>query len=328
MTEASTDALPPPVALSEDQQHAVDLVLAGRSIFFTGAAGTGKSMVLKSIITALRTSGMGHKVAITASTGIASVNIGGITLHSFAGVGLGADSVDVLQRQVAKNKTSAERWISHSVLIIDEISMLDADLFDKLEAIARHVRQNSQPFGGMQLVLCGDFFQLPPVGKTKFCFEAATWNACIDVTVVLKSVFRQRDPAFIRLLSEARIGQLSAASVAQLQLRLHASLPKADGIEATILFPYKQDVQSFNEERLQKLPGAGELFVAEDKHKGGANSVHAEALEKHCGASKALLLKEGAQVIVLKNMTIKASVAYTLGGAKTTARSFAKNSCI
>jgi len=138
-------------------------VLEGRSIFFTGAAGTGKSHLLHRIIEALPPSG----TYVTASTGRAAVQIGGTTLHSFAGIGMGlrqgASTHDLLRR--ARRPESAHRWRSARVLIIDEISMVDAETFDVLELISREIRETSEPFGGIQLVLTGDFLQLPPVSS-------------------------------------------------------------------------------------------------------------------------------------------------------------------
>jgi ATP-dependent DNA helicase PIF1 len=137
-------------------------------------------------------------VAVTASTGLAACNIGGVTLHSFSGIGLGRESVPDLVRRIKKNIKAKTRWLRTKVLIVDEISMVDADLFDKLEGIARSIRSNGQPFGGIQLIITGDFFQLPPVpdnGKVaKFAFEAATWSLCLEHTIGLTQVFRQKDP--------------------------------------------------------------------------------------------------------------------------------------
>lgn len=130
-----------------------------------------------------------NSVAITATTGIASLHIGGTTVHSFAGIGLGADPVNVLCAKIMRFKPALDRWKSVKVWIIDEVSMLDGYLFDKLEMIARTVRKSSQPFGGIQIVVCGDFFQLPPVGKggkdsTKFAFETDSWSSVIGKNMV------------------------------------------------------------------------------------------------------------------------------------------------
>jgi ATP-dependent DNA helicase PIF1 len=137
-------------------------------------------------------------VAVTSSTGVAACNIGGCTLHSFAGIGIGTGEVQFLVKKIQKNKKATERWLQTKVLIIDEISMLDAALMDKVEQVASLVRQNSRPFGGIQLVFTGDFFQLPPVEKkgdppVKFAFDARCWRRSNLTTIHLTQVYRQRD---------------------------------------------------------------------------------------------------------------------------------------
>jgi ATP-dependent DNA helicase PIF1 len=191
------------VRLSNEQKNVLDLVVKKkRSVFFTGSAGTGKSVLMRSIIDDLRRmyTREPDRVAVTASTGLAACNIGGVTLHSFGGIGLGKEAVPELVKKISRNTKAKNRWIRTKVLIIDEISMVDGDLFDKLEAIARLIRKNGRPFGGIQLVITGDFFQLPPVpdnstGRAvKFAFDAGTWSTAIDHTIGLTEVFRQKDP--------------------------------------------------------------------------------------------------------------------------------------
>lgn len=194
------------VCLSEEQRKVLNLVAEGnKSVFFTGSAGTGKSILLREIIKTLRVK---HKtqpdrVAVTASTGLAACNVGGVTLHSFAGIGLGKEEIPELVKKIRRNQKAKARWIRTKILIIDEISMVDGDLFDKLEGVARIIRNNGRPFGGIQLVITGDFFQLPPVpdqGKVaRFSFDAATWNTSIEHTIGLTQVFRQKDPGTLFL---------------------------------------------------------------------------------------------------------------------------------
>lgn len=196
------------VCLSEEQRKVLNLVTEEtKSVFFTGSAGTGKSVLLREIIKTLRVKyrAQPDRIAVTASTGLAACNVGGVTLHSFAGIGLGKEDIPILVKKIMRNPKAKNRWLRTKVLIIDEISMVDGDLFDKLEGIARTVRGNGRPFGGVQLVITGDFFQLPPVpdsGKiAKFAFDAATWNTSIDHTIGLTQVFRQKDPGMSFLFS-------------------------------------------------------------------------------------------------------------------------------
>jgi ATP-dependent DNA helicase PIF1 len=173
--------------------------------------GTGKSVLLREIIAALRRKYAREpdRVAVTASTGLAACNIGGVTLHSFAGIGLGKEPVEDLVKKIRRNAKAKQRWLRTKVLIMDEVSMVDGDLFDKLEAIARTIRNNGRPFGGIQLVITGDFFQLPPVPENgrqaKFAFDAGTWTTSIEHTIGLHHVFRQKDPVFANMLNEMRL---------------------------------------------------------------------------------------------------------------------------
>ena len=196
-----------PVTLSEEQQRVLDLVVnQQKSVFFTGSAGTGKSVLMRAIIAELRKKFIreSDRVAVTASTGLAACNIGGVTLHSFGGIGLGKEDVPALVKKIRRNQKAKNRWIRTKILIIDEISMVDGELFDKLEGIARAMRNNGRPFGGIQLVITGDFFQLPPVpdfgnkGRdVKFAFDAGTWSTSIHHTIGLTEVFRQKDPGML-----------------------------------------------------------------------------------------------------------------------------------
>jgi ATP-dependent DNA helicase PIF1 len=193
-----------PITLSQEQQRVLELVVGqGKSVFFTGSAGTGKSVLMRAIIAELRKKHLREpdRVAVTASTGLAACNIGGVTLHSFSGIGLGKDDVPALVKKIKRNQKAKNRWLRTKILIIDEISMVDGDLFDKLEGIARAMRNNGRPFGGIQLVITGDFFQLPPVPDqdnkvkgVKFAFDAGTWSTAIHHTIGLTEVFRQKDP--------------------------------------------------------------------------------------------------------------------------------------
>jgi ATP-dependent DNA helicase PIF1 len=157
-------------------------------------------VLLREIISCLRKKHQREpdRIAVTASTGLAACNIGGVTLHSFAGIGLGKESPEDLVKKIKKNQKARHRWMRTKVLVIDEVSMVDGELFDKLEAIARIIRSNGRPFGGIQLVITGDFFQLPPVPENgrmaKFAFDADTWNTTIEHTIALHHVFRQKDP--------------------------------------------------------------------------------------------------------------------------------------
>jgi ATP-dependent DNA helicase PIF1 len=146
--------------------------------------------------------------AVTASTGVAALHIGGQTIHSWAGIGFGDKDVKALINDIQSKSFVMKRWQNTRALVIDEISMIDADMWDKLEEIARVIRRNSQPFGGIQLTVSGDFLQLPPVVRhqsnqfaqppIRFCFEAKSWSSCLPNKVELTKVYRQTDPTLIQ----------------------------------------------------------------------------------------------------------------------------------
>jgi ATP-dependent DNA helicase PIF1 len=301
------------IKLSAEQQHVLDLVRSGQNVFFTGPAGTGKSVLLREIIKLLRDN-LSDRVSITASTGIAGLNIGGSTVHSFAGIGLGKESAQVLAKRIFKSKFPRLRWRSTSTLIIDEISMLDGTLFDKLEYIARYVRERNEPFGGIQLVLSGDFFQLPPVPDQNngvpmpatYAFDAECWQRCVGRPVVLSRVFRQKDNEFVDMLSSMRIGQLTPQLITRFK-QLSRPLVYDDGIEASVLFPLRAEVEGHNKSRLNELTGNTHIYCSMDSR--GYNAK-GEQLEKEMAqrllerlvAPRSISLKIGAQVMLIKNI--------------------------
>lgn len=250
------------ISLSSEQQQVLNMVVDQKqSVFFTGPAGTGKSVLLRAIIAELKKKWIRdpERLSVTASTGLAACNIGGQTLHSFAGIGLGKEDVPALVKKIRRTPRAKNRWLKTKVLIIDEVSMVDGELFDKLNQIARTIRNDGRPWGGIQVVITGDFFQLPPVPDgdknkdIKFAFEAETWNTSIDHTIGLTQVFRQRDPGmptislprlnsstdiffpeFAGMLNEMRLGRISDNTV-KIFKELSRPLENIDGVGVTEL---------------------------------------------------------------------------------------------
>ena len=251
-------------------------------------------------VPALRAVLCGSATFFTASTGLAAVNISGQTLHSFAGVGLGEGDASDLLRRVMVAQHARRRWQTCQILVIDEVSMIDRVLFDKLEYIARSIRKNPLPFGGIQLILTGDFLQLPPVKGRGFAFESRSWSECVPVVIELQSVFRQKnDSSLVGILNQFRRGVVDRAAAAAMQACINRSFDTSDGIEATELYAMKAQVSSENDERLAKLDTAEVEYAALDK----GNATYLEQLTRSCNAVERLLLKEGAQVMLIKNLT-------------------------
>ena len=317
--------------LTKEQKKVIALALSGKSLFFTGSAGTGKSFVLRIMVEELQLKYGYNSVFVTASTGMAGCNIQGTTLHSFAGIGLGKGTPNELVEYVNKKKHVVQRWKRAKVLIIDEISMISASFFSKIEYVGRILRENEKPFGGLQVILCGDFFQLPPVKADDFCFESEAWKRCISVNVELKKVIRQKNPEFIKLLNEIRVGNLSNESRLILESRMinttnsnvinytdsnttndknissssslsNQNIINDHGIKPTKLYPNRCDVTQENRNNLL-LEKSKNIFTFEAKDSG--EYYFTQQLDSSCQAPKLLELKKGCQVMLLKNLDFK-----------------------
>ncbi|KAH8262882.1 hypothetical protein KR044_001312 [Drosophila immigrans] len=291
----SEDAL----RLSVEQMEVLRACTAGKNVFFTGSAGTGKSFLLRKIISALPPDG----TVATASTGVAACLIGGTTLHAFAGIG-GGDATMKRCLELASRPASAQTWRKCKRLIIDEISMVDGQFFEKIEAVARHIRRNERPFGGIQLILCGDFLQLPPVvksnetGAQRFCFQSGAWETCIQCVFELKQVHRQSDPEFVKILNHLRIGHVNEDISTRLVSTSKQKI-EGNGILATQLCSHTNDANSINESKLENLSGDKVLFRSED-----SDGNMSKTLDQQLQAPSQLFLKINAQVMLLKNINI------------------------
>lgn len=311
--------------LNEAQAAAFAAVKRGHNIFLTGPAGSGKSFLLQTILKwgALT----GKHIAVTALTGCAALLLGfsAKTLHSWAGIGLGRDTGEKLAEAVKRSPSSKARWRKTSILIIDEISMMTPELFEKLDCIGKHVRASAAPWGGMQLVLCGDFLQLPPVvrglsGETaigRFAFESPAWKAAGLQAHALTKIERQTDAAFQTLLNECRIGEPSPASIAVLQSRQHLDW-KSRTIRPTLLFSRNADVDSINEKNIAALQKPLRMFdvrTAFDRSDPTLEVPTGERLERVLEKLDSdapymphLELCVGAQVMLLFNKDIEAGL--------------------
>jgi len=310
--------------LSPDQKQAVYHIEDGDSIFVSGSAGTGKSYLLQYLKANYLDSGL-H---ITASTGIAAVNVGGQTLHSWAAIGLG----NLPTEQIIENLFSAKfsrvrrKLKLAKMLAIDEISMISAPLFDLLNDLLKAVRQNDQPFGGLQLILFGDFLQLPPVNRDRqlaedyqFCFQSKAWAELNPKPLLLKTVFRQEDNDFVELLNNIRFGKINEDNIATLKSRIGLEEKINSVIKPTILASHNAQVEEINKKELQKIGNNSQIFTA----KFSGDSTKIEFLKKNCLANQTLELKIGAQVMMLKNTHQKEGI---INGSIGVIKEFAKKS--
>lgn len=309
---------------SDGQKRAFEIFKSGSSLCITGPGGTGKSYLI-SHIKQFCESKM-RPLAITALTGAAGSLIGGQTLHGWAGIGLGKESAPDIIKFLRKRPALARRWKGTQTLIIDEISMMSMELFNKLHLVAQGIRDNTLFFGGIQLVLCGDFAQLEPIGSPKLCFESSIWKKYIsENTVYLSEIFRQTDPVFQRILLNLRLGALTKEDKEILNSRLivdeeDANISVSNGetevqtIKPTILYPLKKDVNRINTKNLNELIADGaqsKTFNAIDgainrKTKASVShrATHTTTLTKCTSAPEHLVLAVGSQVMLTKNRDI------------------------
>ena len=304
----------PPVYLTAEQRYAIKLVDSGANVFITGPAGVGKSIVVSELKSHLAQKN--RKFYVVAPTGIAALNVGGCTVHSWAGVGLAKGTPEQCYKDVMRRTKNAAWWRQCDVLIIDEISMMDPFLFLKLNYVGQKIRNTEAFFGGIQLVVVGDFFQLPPVMRDhldnpdglEFVFELQEWKDNFQKCVVLTKVHRQSDAQFAQLLSEIRQGRLSEAALKLLRSRINAKITSANGILPTRLFPTRAEADTTNRVELISLPGEEHTFKRKLSNVGIVSAAHREAVYKKLDdsiqADIELKLKKGAQVMLLVNLSV------------------------
>ncbi|CAI5755511.1 unnamed protein product [Candida verbasci] len=292
------------IQLNKEQLAVVKAVVEdGLNVFYSGSAGTGKSIVLKEIVKRLSKKYGAHKIGVTAPTGMAACNIEGQTIYKFLHIGAAKLKADQLVKNINKNEFVKNKWLKLKVLIVDEVSMLDGDLFEKINQVGKAVRGSSKPFGGIQIVLSGDFYQLPPVNKDvrhkNFCFLKSTWNETVQKSIVLTEIFRQKgDSDFIDMLNALRNGNLTQNIVTKF-MALRRTVNYDDGIVATELYSTKLEVSRANNIRLDQLESKqAYTYKAKDSHLGEQYRNQYNSLM----CEEVLVLKEGAQVMMLKNI--------------------------
>jgi ATP-dependent DNA helicase PIF1 len=298
------------VPMKKKQAHALALLENGESVFLTGPGGVGKTAVLRTFAT-----NCSVNVAITSTTGTSALLLNGTTLHSFLGIGLGKESVKRLVTRINNQNWLRNRWSLLDCLVIDEISMMHPDLFDKLEEVARVVRNDPRPFGGVQLAISGDFLQLPCIGTMNFCFQAKSWNKCVPNVVYLDEIIRQGDKRFQKCLNAVRLGNITKEVRAILDTRVGARLSNDHGIRPTKLYAKNVDVQKENDIELDKLAEEGREFFAYEMD----IEIHPDLLrsrvymtnkfKKYCPVSERIELCVGAQVMLVKNIDLYCGLA-------------------
>ncbi|MEK7059650.1 MAG: HRDC domain-containing protein [Patescibacteria group bacterium] len=286
------------------QNEALDILKLGHNVYLTGAAGSGKTHVLNQYIKYLRENNI--VVGVTASTGIAATHMNGMTIHSWAGLGMG-DAIDI-ERILAKS-TLKKRMAQTRVLIIDEVSMLDGHLLDAVDAITRGFKDRSKPFGGLQVVLSGDLFQLPPVtrsGEPFFVFNSEAWKSMSLKICYLEEQHRQEDSTLLNMLNAIRLNQVEETHFEELGERIK---PVPDGEDIIRLYTHNTNVDDINTTELNKLQTEAKTYDMTSR--GRKNAI--EALTNRCLAPGQLVLKLGSKVMFVANNPAKQFYNGTLG---------------
>ena len=292
------------------QKEALDILKLGKNVYLTGAAGSGKTYVLNEYINHLKKNRI--PVGITASTGIAATHLGGITIHSWAGIGIAAHLSDDELHKLTKKSYLKKRITSAQVLIIDEVSMLDAARLDLINRVCGMFRDPRLPFGGLQVVLSGDFFQLPPIARedeqeVDFVDTSYAWKELNPHICYLSEQHRQEDDGYLSVLNAIRDQKVGEETKEHLRKRYKQSVDHFD--EPTKIYTHNVNVDAVNARELEKLPGDVEVY--EMVRKGPAKLT--DTLVKGCLAPEELHLKEGAVVMFVKNNFEEHYVNGTLG---------------
>lgn len=292
-----------------DQSLALEIMLEGNNVVLTGPAGSGKTYVLNEFIR--RAKREGKYVAVTATTGLAATHLGGNTIHAWSGIGIS----DQLHQNFLEHLLKGRRDIIEGtdVLVIDEISMLHDYRLDMVDEVARKVRRDDRPFGGIQVILCGDFFQLPPVNRNdsrqgSFVVNASVWEEFDPVVCYLDEQHRQDDDDFLEILNAMRAGDVRRSHAEKLLERVDAEL--AVGTElATELHTVNIDVDRINASRLKSIGGGEQHYEMVTTGK----EQYVETLKRSCLALPMLVLKKGALVMAIKNSAEKRYANGSLG---------------
>lgn len=292
------------------QEEAFEILKLGESIFLTGPAGSGKTFLLNKYIKFLKKNNI--DVGITASTGIAATHLNGRTIHSWCGMGIKEVMTDAEIKNLKEGEYLISRILYAKALIIDEISMLSARRLDLVDNICKAFRQDMRPFGGMQVILCGDFFQLPPVAKeeedNRFVTESNIWNDMDIKCCFLEEQYRQEDKKFLRVLNDIRGDTVTTDTCSILKERLNR--PIGVKIKPTKLYTHNNSVNAENNFELNKLSGDEEIY---EMYSEGVPHLVQSLKKSYCLSPEILRLKVNAVVMFVKNNFNRHYVNGTLG---------------
>lgn len=312
---------------SPAQQQAFNKYLQGKNIFITGPGGSGKSKLIKDIKLDCLTKN--KKVQVCALTGCAALQLGiqAKTIHSWAGIGLANGPIDQIVSKINKSVFKKRNWQQIDVLIIDEVSMMCQKIFELLDTIAKKTRKNQNPFGGIQVIFSGDFYQLPPVGikeeieTVRFCFESELWDKTFvkEDHVQLIEIFRQKDPVYATILNQIREGRIKRSSCEILEKCVNRPLSTSLNIIPTKLYPTRNKVDIINHTEMSKLtteeiefkqketfdlPMTDKEMQLRHEYTRDAMQLEMTYIKRNLICEEVVRLKVGAQVMCIVNIEL------------------------
>ena len=298
--------------LNEKQQKFCLSVLSDKNVFISGSAGVGKTFCTNFILDFLEKKRV--SVGKTAMTGIAALNLGGSTVHSFCGVGLCNTDFNDILKGVFRNKKAKQRIMAVKVLFIDELSMCSGTVFNILNKVFKVIRKNGAPFGGIKVVVIADFLQLPPVmkdlqSKDDLAFESDAWKECNFSPIILTEIIRQKeDQEFSKILNEIRVGNID--NIEKIEERIGVKFDLPDGIRPVRLLGYNKAVDSWNKKCLDSINAKTYTFWAKDR----GEDRHIDFFDRNCSSPAKLELKIGCQVMLTYNIDTESGLVNGLVG--------------
>lgn len=308
--------------LSTEQQLAFTKYRQGISFFVSGPGGTGKSMLIKTIYEDAIS--RNKQIQVCALTGCAALllNCKAKTIHSWSGIGIASGPKEDIVEKVLSNYQKTKNWRAVEILIVDEVSMMSLKIFEILNIIATSIRNRNRLFGGIQVIFSGDFYQLPPVGNpqeietSQFCFESELWDKLFlkENIIILKTIFRQKDKRYLKILNEIRNGKIYRSSLNILLENVNKK--REDNIQPTKLYPKRHKVDQFNQLEMEKLVGDTQVYSlkyeyelpmgqtqVEERKKYSIDQINRELqyIENSLLVNKNIELKVGAQVMCTIN---------------------------